>query len=827
MLLRRKEIENSWNKLETSFSTNRSPIITTPRDMRPVSTQPSKRTKNTTENDISFTSNRSNIVIQTKNEASLNESAPLSFSPRIPRPKSTQPAKRMKNKLENDAKFISSNRSNNFIPIKLDLNDSVIYSTPRPLTALYSASPINKTLASFLPQEAVQGLTLMQLHQIYEAKCSDLNIPLLFDQEKRFFSCCFKHFMNRKIILEETGIGPNAAKAIGETLRNNTEFAYLYLGKNLMGDIGVIVLARLLCKNMSIVHLDISSNDITPEGAATVINLIANHWSITSLNISSHEGLHRNRLGAYGAAAVKRALTCSSVLGFLNIAGTSIGTEGFEYIIEGLKNNRSLVSLSISNNSLGPNLMEKFSQSIVNSNLQILDLSSNQIGNEGSEKIGNMIMGAYNGACPVKTLNLSKNDISTRGASYIFSSLRRNSTLKTLNLGNNPMVYGPSQQFFAFLTDNVCLNSLNLSNCELKSEGIHMFAEGLAKNQALKALILSGNEINDQGTESISYGIARNTNLKFLDLSSNKLKNKSGIALAQALKLNQTLSELNLRENNLKDEAGQILNEVSRYNTKISHLNLDLNPISFKYLNDIKLNLKRNQELGRKKIVPKLKKEIETMLMADETLENVQWKIRAKKKEYEEWEEKYEQKNARLEEIRIEETVKYEEVKDELQALRDINYQISENLNKIAGETHTEKIKSEKEISNWGEKIFKVTDEIKKFEKQRQNLKEEAMFRHGKVYESLGKFREQLEQEEYKKASAEKSLKILVNRLESSRKNSSSVRSPHKLHEPKTYLASEKLAFEKKEMAKSPLKEVNEAKPSKLKKPRSKSQKTK
>lgn len=560
---RKETIENSWNKLENIFASNKIGERVLPKEIRPKSSDMTKR---------------KNLL---------------------------HPVHGIRHK--------STSRSDNRSPSdrRNTHNESKDYATYRPtsvsITSLYPRA--------FTSSEKFgnTGLTAYQLHKIYEAKCHDLRIPILLDQERNFFTFCSKHFTNRRFELSESGIGLEAAKAIGEVLSNNNGFAYVELSKNMMGDEGVINLAKFLCKNMFIVHLDVSSNDITPEGASCIISLIANHPSVVSLDLSSNEGLHRNRLGVLGAQAIHNALKATSILAFINVSGTSLGNDGFAYLIDGLRSNQSLVSLDISNNALGPEKLEDLSKALITSNLRSLNLSLSKIGNEGSEYLANLIASGYDGLCPLETLDISKNEITTKGLSRIFSSLRSNSQLFSLNLERNNFSQGLSNNCLPFLSDNNQLKILNLSGCELKTEGVRMLSDGIAKNRGLRSLLLSSNLIDDIGVEGIANGVARNQTLKILDLSNNCIKNRGGIALASAFKINQTLEELNLKENNIKDIAGQLFSEVSRCNTNILKLNLEMNQINFKYLNDIKENTKSNKIIYQKSLVPKLKKKIESM----------------------------------------------------------------------------------------------------------------------------------------------------------------------------------------------------------------------
>ena len=57
------------------------------------------------------------------------------------------------------------------------------------------------------------------LQMLYAAKCKDLQISgFNKEQERRFFQYCTKTIKNRRIAMNEAGLGPEAALVIGRIL---------------------------------------------------------------------------------------------------------------------------------------------------------------------------------------------------------------------------------------------------------------------------------------------------------------------------------------------------------------------------------------------------------------------------------------------------------------------------------------------------------------------------------------------------------------------------------------------------------------------------------
>ena len=148
----------------------------------------------------------------------------------------------------------------------LNLDESDLYTETRPKTthsvrkspksSRYPASPnmfcspsisrsgYNRLRRTVTPNtsarnsQIISGLTSDQIKRIYAAKCADLEIPVLGDQEYRFVNFCIQHFGNRKFNMKESGIREITAKVIGDIIQNNDNFAYIDLSKNLLRDDG-------------------------------------------------------------------------------------------------------------------------------------------------------------------------------------------------------------------------------------------------------------------------------------------------------------------------------------------------------------------------------------------------------------------------------------------------------------------------------------------------------------------------------------------------------------------------------------------------------------
>ena len=517
-----------------------------------------------------------------------------------------------------------------------------------------------------------------QLKKIYKAKCEDMDIPILSDQESRFITYCLSNFKNRHFQMKESGLGSKSAVAIGKVLKC-ANFAYVDLSKNSIGDEGIFLLLKEICDSQTIAHLDVSNNDITPEGFEKISKILSFHPSIASFDISSYEGLHRNRLSTQGAEFLFKSLQANKILQFLSLSGTCLG-EGIEFISQGLMNNDSLVFLDISNNAIQGKNIENLSRAIISTQLKEINLSSNKISDDGCEFLANMMVGAYEAACPLIKINLSSNNISHKGGSKLFNALRLNCYIKEFNISGNCFNKGLSMYFPSFLADNCALVSLNISCSMLKPDSLQNVAEGLVRNKRLQALNLSGNKIEDAGVSHLATGLAKNQALLSIDLSSCHIKGKGSAFLANSLRGNFVLESINLKDNSVKDEAGELFVELTRTNKNFIFIGLDLNPVHLKYVSAMKSYLKENKKLKKKQVIPKIIDEIEKIKAPIETHENLNKVIRHKLREKSEIERKYEQRIENYDEVKEKEEKRLKAMQEEHGVLRERNIQLSKNI---------------------------------------------------------------------------------------------------------------------------------------------------
>ena len=157
--------------------------------------------------------------------------------------------------------------------------------------------------------------------------------------------------------LATNDIGPAGAALLGEALRaaSSSALQELYLRGNRIGSEGAAHLAGALLADgggggggSRLVLLDLAHNGIDARGGAYLADALRSNRSLLRL------GLHGNRLGTVGAAALAGALGTgangangNSTLAWLNLHGNGVGNAGASALASALRTNGSLRILDL------------------------------------------------------------------------------------------------------------------------------------------------------------------------------------------------------------------------------------------------------------------------------------------------------------------------------------------------------------------------------------------------------------------------------------------------------------------------------------------------
>ncbi|XP_068963888.1 protein NLRC5 isoform X3 [Petaurus breviceps papuanus] len=200
-----------------------------------------------------------------------------------------------------------------------------------------------------------------------------------------------------------------------------------------------------------------------------------------------------------------------------------------------------------------------------------LDLSENEFSVEDTR----MLMGALEGKCQLRSLNLSSlqlddlalsvltqrlrgmsllqrldlsnSGLSSIGCSYLSDSLKDATNLEDLNLSHNKIEDAGVQHLSAILPTLLQLRKINLSWNSISPAGGRRLAEALALCVHVEELHLGANTMGDLMAIELAQNLPHH--LKVLHLCSNQISTKGTLSLGQALARCQWIEEISLAEN--------------------------------------------------------------------------------------------------------------------------------------------------------------------------------------------------------------------------------------------------------------------------------------
>ncbi|KAM7393587.1 hypothetical protein PAMP_020446 [Pampus punctatissimus] len=186
--------------------------------------------------------------------------------------------------------------------------------------------------------------------------------------------------------------------------------------------------------------------------------------------------------------------------------------------------------------------------------LRELDLGYNSISDNGVEKL---VEGLVDQNCQLKMLRLQGCEVTSQACRYLATALRQSPKLRELDLSGNEIGDNGLKHLANGLRGAECqLEALKLSQCNIEHKGCHYLASALEKNSShLKVLDLSINMIGDKGANEIfkKFDISQLTKLEMYHCGLTQL---SCASIGETLKLeHSSLVELNLSNNNLEDSG--------------------------------------------------------------------------------------------------------------------------------------------------------------------------------------------------------------------------------------------------------------------------------
>lgn len=235
----------------------------------------------------------------------------------------------------------------------------------------------------------------------------------------------------RSLNLSNNNIGNKVSDILTEAIKANNRITKLVLSYNKLGDGFAESLSKILVRNKTIAILDLSHNQISESGADSLSKALKDNNTLNKLYLSY------NQIKEDGAQSIGEDLLANNqviAIEYLDLSGNHIGDRGVNHISKGIKNNKTITELHLSNNQIKNNGdFPSLNDALKGENtIKVLNLSNNQIQDEGAKSIGEAVQKNKS----ITELILSDNQIEDEGAQWL-SKYLENNRIKILHLTGN------------------------------------------------------------------------------------------------------------------------------------------------------------------------------------------------------------------------------------------------------------------------------------------------------------------------------------------------------------------------------------------------------
>lgn len=242
--------------------------------------------------------------------------------------------------------------------------------------------------------------------------------------------------------------------------------------------------------------------------------------------------------------------------------------KGLEALSEPIRKDSALIKLSVLGNSLSDSQLRVLSGGISVSNIALLNLSNNEISDEGVDHL----MNCFDTDRNLKILDLSGNPIKDKGLIAISRKLPQIKCLKLNRTG--PYSDLAFANFSTALEKSQKTKKIDLAFCGLRPIQLRFLFNGLYSNQALCALCLDGNPVDCDGFKALGDAMKANRILKEISLMETGVDLPGFKHLLKGLACNLTIKYISIDQEKLPEGAGlKEFNDCLAANRDLCELN--------------------------------------------------------------------------------------------------------------------------------------------------------------------------------------------------------------------------------------------------------------
>ncbi|XP_076652781.1 uncharacterized protein LOC143359034 isoform X2 [Halictus rubicundus] len=307
-----------------------------------------------------------------------------------------------------------------------------------------------------------------------------------------------------------------------------------------------------ILKRIQFHKVDLEATSLNDESSVILFDMLEYYESAKQLNISSNQGI-----GEYGwhacasmirktqclehleakdvildeqyTSILSRALRLICHLHVLKLENCGLSGRCIVTLVSALKMNTGIRELYLADNGL--NLYDAIqlgSLLRINNHIQLLDISNNNIQDEGVRDILEGLINQIHEDKSGKGLSilvLWNNQLTKNSSPYFSRIIALSKTLETLNIGKNMLTDELIFTVKDALKKSRTLLQLGIQSTELTCDGVTALSEIIETNQVLQRIDLRNNDVRLTGLTALNAAMKTNRSITKIDLD-DKLRTK-------------------------------------------------------------------------------------------------------------------------------------------------------------------------------------------------------------------------------------------------------------------------------------------------------------
>lgn len=279
----------------------------------------------------------------------------------------------------------------------------------------------------------------------------------------------------QRIILDANNIGDEAGKELLDALRGYSNLREISLGDNELGTNACMALSNLLSSpNTKLKQLNVENNQIDGAGIAILTDALAGNSVLTELNLSFNCSITQKGWQTFA----KCLRNPDSALEVLDLSSTNITDEGAVALGRGLLGNKKLKAL------------------------YLCDISADAMPLVTGVGWRALFACLHNEGSVLEQIDIRYSSIDEGGLSALTSALAHNSSLEMVDLSHNKQITAAAWRlFFPCLgSPNTALKEVNLCGNNITDKDMSHLARSLHGNKRLETLGLGNSSaVTDAG----------------------------------------------------------------------------------------------------------------------------------------------------------------------------------------------------------------------------------------------------------------------------------------------------------------------------------------